>query len=123
SLSRLTDRVGAMAVPRGGWALDTNDMIRVSIDDHVIEPPDMFERHMPAKYKDDGPKYVEEPGTGRGHWEFQGFETGTMGLGAVASWPHEEWDADPVGYPEMRPAVYDLDLRVRDMDANGQLVG
>jgi hypothetical protein len=24
------------------------DLILVSVDDHVIEPPDLFERHVPA---------------------------------------------------------------------------
>ena len=27
-------------------------MILVSIDDHMIEPPDMFKNHVPAKYLD-----------------------------------------------------------------------
>ena len=26
-------------------------MIIVSIDDHVVEPPDMFEQHVPEAYK------------------------------------------------------------------------
>jgi predicted TIM-barrel fold metal-dependent hydrolase len=100
-----------------------DDMVMVSIDDHVIEPTDMFDRHMPAKYKDQAPIYVDDDATGEGHWEYQGQVTGMSGLGAVASWPHEEWGMDPVGFPEMRPATYDADLRVRDMDANGQLAG
>jgi predicted TIM-barrel fold metal-dependent hydrolase len=103
--------------------MQLDDMVMVSIDDHIIEPPDMFDRHMPAKYKDQAPRYVQDPTTGAGHWEFQGLETGMSGLGAVASWPHEEWNMDPVGFPEMRPATYDMALRVRDMDANGQLAG
>jgi hypothetical protein len=28
------------------------DLIIVSIDDHLIEPPDMFDNHVPAKYAD-----------------------------------------------------------------------
>ena len=102
--------------------MQIDDMILVSIDDHVIEPSDMFDHHMPAKYRDGAPRYVHDQ-TGRGYWEFQGSETGMSGLGAVASWPHEEWDMDPVDFPEMRPATYDVELRVRDMDANGQLTG
>jgi predicted TIM-barrel fold metal-dependent hydrolase len=102
--------------------MQIDEMVLVSIDDHVIEPEDMFERHIPAKYKDRAPRYVRDE-SGRGYWEFQGLETGMSGLGAVASWPHEEWDMDPVDFPEMRPATYDVDLRVRDMDANGQLTG
>ena len=30
----------------------------VSIDDHMVEPPDMFENHVPDKYKDRMPKVV-----------------------------------------------------------------
>ena len=28
--------------------MNVDDMIILSIDDHTIEPPDMFERHVPA---------------------------------------------------------------------------
>ena len=103
--------------------MQIDDMVLVSIDDHVIEPVNMFDNHMPEKYKDQAPRYVNDPATGRGYWEFQGQETGLSGLGAVASWPREEWDMNPVDFAEMRPATYDVDLRVRDMDANGQLTG
>ena len=103
--------------------MQIEDMILVSIDDHIIEPANMFDNHMPDKFKDQAPRYVREPKTGRGYWEFQGQETGMSGLGAVASWPHEEWDMDPVDFAEMRPAFYDVDLRIRDMNANGQLTG
>ena len=32
-------------------------MILVSVDDHVVEPPDLFENYLPAKYRsmDDAP--------------------------------------------------------------------
>jgi hypothetical protein len=32
--------------PRG-FDMNVDDMIILSIDDHTIEPPDMFERHVP----------------------------------------------------------------------------
>ena len=44
------------------WDMKTDDLILVSIDDHVVEPPDMFLNHVPAKYKDEAPIVV----TGRG---------------------------------------------------------
>jgi hypothetical protein len=103
--------------------MQSDDMILISIDDHMIEPADMSDRHMPEKYRDQAPKFIHDPATGKGFWEFQGQQTGMSGLGAVASWPHEEWGMDPIGFPEMRPATYDAALRVRDMDANGQLAG
>src|SRR4030088_1829538 len=34
------------------------DMILVSIDDHMIEPPDMYKNHVPAKWLKDVPKVV-----------------------------------------------------------------
>jgi predicted TIM-barrel fold metal-dependent hydrolase len=96
------------------------DMILVSIDDHIIEPPDLFENHLPAKYRDRGPKF-ERLANGVDQWVFQGEVMGTVGLGATASWPREEWSFDPVGLAEMRPGCYDIHQRVRDMNANGVL--
>jgi hypothetical protein len=29
--------------------MNVDDMIILSIDDHVIEPPDMFDAHVPAR--------------------------------------------------------------------------
>jgi predicted TIM-barrel fold metal-dependent hydrolase len=96
------------------------DMILVSIDDHIIEPPDLFENHMPAKYRDQGPKF-ERLANGVDQWVFQGEVMGTVGLGATASWPRDEWNFDPVGLADMRPGCYDMHQRVRDMNANGIL--
>jgi predicted TIM-barrel fold metal-dependent hydrolase len=101
--------------------MDLGQMVLVSIDDHIIEPADMFERHMPERFAGDAPRYVHGGPDGIDYWEYQGQRTGSVGLNAVASWPHQEWGFDPVGHPEMRPGCYDLDLRVRDMDANGVL--
>ncbi len=104
-----------------------DDMILISIDDHVIEPPDVFERHMPEKYRDRAPRLVHEAdpdgGPGVDRWIFQGESIGLPGLNAVASWPREEWGFDPASLAEMRPGTYDLDQRVLDMDANGVLAG
>ena len=97
-----------------------DDMILVSIDDHVIEPPDMFERHIPARFRDRAPR-IERRDDGIDRWVYLGTETGSVGLNAVASWPREEWSFDPVGFAEMRPGAYDSRQRVRDMDANGVL--
>jgi predicted TIM-barrel fold metal-dependent hydrolase len=101
--------------------MNLEDMILVSVDDHIIEPADMFERHLPERYRDQGPKYVFGAPDEIDHWEYQGQPTGSVGLNAVASWPRREWGFDAIGQKEMRPGCYDLGLRVRDMDANGVL--
>ena len=41
--------------------MHTDDLILVSVDDHVVEPPDMFDGHIPAKYRDRAPKVVTKP--------------------------------------------------------------
>lgn len=50
--------------------MDMNDLILVSVDDHLVEPPDMFDGHIPEKYKDDVPKLIQrEDGTDA--WVFE----------------------------------------------------
>ena len=36
----------------------TDDLILVSVDDHIVEPPDMFERHVPGRWKEQAPRSV-----------------------------------------------------------------
>jgi predicted TIM-barrel fold metal-dependent hydrolase len=99
--------------------IQVDEMILVSIDDHVIEPADMFSRHVPAKWVDEAPTVVDVDGVEQ--WLLQGERSGSMGLNAVVSWPKEEWGMDPVGYAEMRPGAYDVHERTRDMNRNGVL--
>ena len=42
--------------PRMLTPMRLEDMILVSVDDHVVEPPDVFENHLPAKYQDIAPR-------------------------------------------------------------------
>ncbi|MBF6169990.1 amidohydrolase family protein [Nocardia blacklockiae] len=100
--------------------MNIDDMILVSIDDHVVEPIHMFDGHVPKKWADLAPKVVvDDKGVDR--WVYRDRPTGVTGLNAVVSWPPEEWGYDPAGYAEMRPGVYDVHERVRDMNANGIL--
>ena len=39
--------------------MNREDMILISVDDHIIEPPDMFKNHLPEKYMDDAPRLVQ----------------------------------------------------------------
>jgi predicted TIM-barrel fold metal-dependent hydrolase len=102
--------------------MDIDDMVLISIDDHTIELPGMFDEHMPVKFRDQAPKLVQDEG-GHDQWVFQGTSVGLPGLAAVASWPKEEWGFDPTGFAEMRPGCYDIEARIADMDANGMLAG
>ncbi|HEY6532493.1 MAG TPA: amidohydrolase family protein [Acidimicrobiales bacterium] len=100
--------------------MNVDEMIILSIDDHTIEPPDLFDGRLPEKYKDDAPKLVRDEG-GFDHWIYQGKDVGTVGLNATVSWPKEEWGFNPASIAEMRPGAYDIDERIRDMNRNGVL--
>jgi predicted TIM-barrel fold metal-dependent hydrolase len=100
--------------------MQTDDMILVSVDDHVIEPPTMFDAHIPEKWRDQAPK-VKEDETGSQYWEFEGVRAPNMGLNAVAGCPPEEYGLNPLRFDQMRPGCYDIHERIRDMNANGVL--
>jgi predicted TIM-barrel fold metal-dependent hydrolase len=98
----------------------TEDLILVSVDDHTVEPPDMFANHLPAKWKDLAPRSVKKP-DGTDVWVYEGNEIPNIGLNAVAGRPPEEYNIEPTRYEELRPGCYQIDERVNDMNRNGVL--
>ena len=102
-----------------GDNMKLEDLILVSVDDHVIEPPNAFARHMPAKYK--GREPCVENHKGRDVWVFEEKATGYMGLNSVVGRPKEEYGMEPLGYEQMRRGTWDIKARVDDMNANGVL--
>ncbi|WP_329407787.1 amidohydrolase [Nocardia vinacea] len=100
--------------------MDKNDMILISVDDHIIEPPDMFANHLPKKYADDAPRLVHTP-DGADMWRFRDKVIPNVALNAVAGRPKEEYGLEPEGLDEIRPGCYDVDERVKDMNAGGVL--
>ena len=92
------------------------DLILVSVDDHVVEPPDVFEHHLPAKYKDIAPR-VEHRDDGTDAWKFLDFHIPNVGLNAVTGRPPEEYGMDPTSFDELRKGTYDVRERVLDMSA------
>jgi predicted TIM-barrel fold metal-dependent hydrolase len=95
------------------------DMILVSVDDHVVEPPDMFRGHMPAHLLAKAPRIVSvRAGDG---WEFEGVRISNFGLNAVVGRPPEEYGFEPASYSDIRKGTYDLKARVDDMNVNGIL--
>ena len=97
-----------------------DDMILVSVDDHVVEPPDMFDQHLPEKYKSVAPRVVQSD-NGDDMWFYEGQLLPNIGLNAVAGKPQEEYGIEPTTFTEMRKGCWDIDARVDDMNANGVL--
>ncbi len=98
--------------------MNLDDMILISVDDHIVEPPDMFDQHLPAKYRDRAPHVVRKK-DGTDVWEFEGTRVPNIGLNAVAGRPPEEYGVEPTCYDQLRLGCYDLKARIGDMNANG----
>src|SRR5262245_24369504 len=104
----------------GGPPMQMNDMILVSIDDHVCEPPDMFQRHVPAKWKDRAPRLLtKEDGTDA--WFFENQQIPNVGLNAVVGRPPDEYGMEPTTLSQLRKGCWNAKARVDDMNANGVL--
>jgi predicted TIM-barrel fold metal-dependent hydrolase len=90
----------------------------ISVDDHLVEPPGMFDGRLPARLQELAPRVVE---TVEGHevWEFDGRMFFQVGLNAVVGRDRRDWKVEPTRFAEMRPGCWDVDARVRDMDING----
>jgi predicted TIM-barrel fold metal-dependent hydrolase len=102
--------------------MNADDLILVSVDDHIAEPPDMFEAHVPAKFKHLAPR-VETDENGIEQWWYGEVKGRNLGLNAVAGKPREYYNIDASRYDQMRPGCWDVHERVRDMNAGGQLAG
>jgi len=100
--------------------MKADDLILVSVDDHLVEPPHMFEGRVPAKYADMAPRVIQTD-DGSDVWTFNGVIIPNVGLNAVAGRPREEYGVDPTAFDEMRPGCYDIHERIKDMNADGIL--
>ena len=99
--------------------MQLEDLILVSVDDHLIEPASLFADHIDAKYKSRAPRVQHKNGTDS--WTFEGTVYPSIGLNAVAGRPLEEYGMEPTSYEGMRKGCYDVDARIDDMNANGLL--
>jgi hypothetical protein len=69
--------------------LGVDDLVLISVDDHLIEPPDVFTDHLPAKYRDRAPKLVRRD-DGADVWTFGSAVIENCALNAVAGLRPEE---------------------------------
>jgi predicted TIM-barrel fold metal-dependent hydrolase len=90
----------------------------VSVDDHLVEPGDLFVARLPRRRADEAPRVIERDGVE--YWSFEGdleanrtIQTSTVGR------PQDEWTREPVRFDEMRPGSYDAKARLADMDMVG----
>ena len=109
----------------------------VSVDDHVVEPPHLWETWLPEKFVERGP-HVERRGighmrhTGGGQyeqtfdpegpqadcWVYEDLVYINKRHVAAVGFDRDDMTASPITYDEMRPGCYDPKARVEDMLMN-----
>ena len=108
----------------------------VSVDDHVIEPPDVWQNRLPAKYRDVGPRIerkrvknlqfngttytfdLDPEGREADFWVYEDLIVPHRRIIAAVGYPKDEVTLTPITYDEMRPGCYDQAARLEDMDVN-----
>ena len=108
----------------------------VSVDDHVIEPPHVWQDRLPQKYKDVGPrierhplgemtfiggKFTHAPGTDGDPCDWWHYEDKLLPhtrLAAAVGFDRDDVKITAITYEEMRKGCWDPAARVADMDVN-----
>src|SRR5438067_8395672 len=93
---------GDGAASEDDMAKNKDELILVSVDDHIAEPADMFDGHVPERYRDFAPRVVDEP-NGAQQWYYGEIRGRNLGLNAVAGKPPELFNVNPNRYEDMRP--------------------
>jgi predicted TIM-barrel fold metal-dependent hydrolase len=110
----------------------------ISVDDHLVEHPRVWQDRLPTRLRDAGPRIIEttkavplgkEIGGNLGSstsvekhvqvWTYEGRIYPQLGLNAVAGRSPAEYGLDPMRFDEMIPGCYDPVQRVKDMDLDG----
>ena len=107
----------------------------VSVDDHVIEPANVWQDRLPEKYKNVGPRVIQERGNMSfvgGNFSYEPDPDGQLGdwwvyedtrvpqtrLSAAAGFDRDDVKVVGITYDEMRDGCYDPVARLEDMDVN-----
>ncbi|HSY15309.1 MAG TPA: amidohydrolase family protein [Jatrophihabitantaceae bacterium] len=107
----------------------------ISVDDHVVESPEMFKRWLPAQFQDRAPRVERLPwemipgnrqafrpansGPTADFWLFEDLWQGIPRGMASVGMDTEEITRVPMTYEEMRPGCYDPKARLADLDLVG----
>src|SRR4051794_23889950 len=89
----------------------------ISVDDHIIEHPNVWQDRLPSKWRERAPQVRYEDGIPI--WHYDGRRYAPLGLDAVAGDDPTEFKLDTKKFEAMRPGCYDPKARLDDMDING----
>jgi predicted TIM-barrel fold metal-dependent hydrolase len=100
-----------------GRAMDHGGSGIVSVDDHIIEPPHLWQNRLAQRYQAEAPRVVRmEPGVDG--WSFNGEVIPVMGM-ATAAGRDAGGYSNTTTYDQMRPGCYDPTARLADLDMAG----
>ena len=94
------------------------DMVLISVDDHITEPAEVFDNQLSGEALATAPKLLTGP-NGKNFWEYQGMQMGSVALNAVVGRPREEYGFEPTSLDQLRKGCYDVHARIDDMDVDG----
>jgi predicted TIM-barrel fold metal-dependent hydrolase len=92
----------------------------ISVDDHILEPPNLWVDRVAAKDRERAP-HMEVEDDGMDVWVYDGKRVPSSGLSAVVGKSKEEFSPEALSYADMRPGCYDAKARLEDMDRSGVL--
>ena len=112
----------------------------ISVDDHVVEPPNVWSDRLPSKYADVGPrivrapvkelsfvggKFTAEPGNAGDPgelvdwWFYEDLRRPLTRLETAVGYDRDEVTLKGITYEDMRPGSFSVPERLADMDING----
>jgi predicted TIM-barrel fold metal-dependent hydrolase len=90
----------------------------ISVDDHLVEPRDLFEGRMPRHLADAAPRVITNE-RGQELWLYEDVLYPQIGLNAISGRPKDQWNTEPARFDEMRRGCWDIHARIHDMDLDG----
>lgn len=91
----------------------------ISTDDHIIEPPGLFDGRLPKEFADRTPKLIETDEEAAWHIPGAPKPIAMSGLSSAAGQKAEEFSPKSKTFGQMRPGCYDATERIKDMDIDG----
>ena len=99
-----------------------DDVKVISVDDHVVEPPNVWTDRLPAKYRDLGPRVVELDGHRLAWaWEDRRYLVELMGSPETRNFRTDGTGEDFYArhFDDMAPGAYEPNARLAAMDEDG----
>lgn len=90
----------------------------ISVDDHALEPPTLFEGRVPAALADRAPR-IEIEDNGLPWWVIEDSRLPIIMANGASGRVMSEWGTVGIGFDEVRAGVWNAEARLHDMDLTG----